>query len=334
MSYSSRLLIIAVGGCLIALPAIDSPRNSANNAQQEKQRPPSNSAHENAGHQPLAIIGHVTVTAERENKIEPDWAKPNCKAPTNHDEADLCKQIDVAEAAKNTVTLNIVQVGLGLITLVGLFYTIRYTRITADAAVAGTKVAERALTQLEAPFLAVHFVDQGINAKTVHGVVFNNLRYCIRNYGRTAAHIVELDDFVNCVEIGSQPSPLNPDRRGRPMPYGVIAPPSADTQEFNTVTHFDLFGGESGRNVGDVVNAAFFQGFVRYRDIFDGRYIFGFCFVFDLKGNRWVLMGGEDHNYCRKDDASESAEGVKPSGDPRSVRSSLNKAILNAARKG
>ncbi|PZA11167.1 hypothetical protein DNX69_17830 [Rhodopseudomonas palustris] len=236
----------------------------------------------------------------------------------------------MAEAAKNTVTLNIIQVGLGLLTLVGLFYTIRYTRITADAAVAGTKVAERALTQLEAPFLAVHFVEQGINAKTVHGIVFDDLKYCIRNYGRTPAHIVELDDFVTCLEIGAQPGPMNPDRRGRPMPYGVIAPPDADTQEFSTVTHVDLFGGESGRSIGDVVNVAFFQGFVRYRDIFDDRYIFGFCFVFDLKGNRWVLMGGDEHNYCKKDESPEPPNTAVPSGDPRSVRSSLNMAFLRS----
>ena len=32
----------------------------------------------------------------------PDWARPNCSTPNGHDEADLCQQVRMAEAAEKT----------------------------------------------------------------------------------------------------------------------------------------------------------------------------------------------------------------------------------------
>jgi hypothetical protein len=54
----------------------------------------------------------------------------------------------------------------------------------------------------------------------------------------------------------------------------------------------------------------------------------GFSFIFDINGDRWVLMGGKDHNYCRRDDATEFPEWMHPSADPHSIRSSINRAML------
>jgi hypothetical protein len=79
---------------------------------------------------------------------------------------------------------------------------------------------------------------------------------------------------------------------------------------------------------------AFFRGFLRYTDIFDTRYILGFCFVFDKKGSRWVLMGGKDHNYCRKEkNGPEIPDWMHPSEDTASIRSALNSASLQVDGK-
>jgi hypothetical protein len=195
-------------------------------------------------------------------------------------------------------------------------------------------IAERALTELEAPFLAIRIVEPGIRWGEARRITFDHLKFVIANYGRTPAHILELREFVEQVPIGSGIPVLDPSKeRGDPMPYGVVAPPSSHTQEFKTVTNIDFFEGSSGSVFADITQRAYFRGFVRYTDLFAAHFVLGFCFVFDVKENRWVLMGGKEHNYCGRDDAFENPEWMHPSSNPSDIRSAINRAVLNTSSK-
>jgi len=64
--------------------------------------------------------------------------KPNCRQPKNHDEADLCAQWRVAEAAENTLQLTLAQTAIGalgvLFVVVTLGFTARANKAAAIAA--------------------------------------------------------------------------------------------------------------------------------------------------------------------------------------------------------
>jgi hypothetical protein len=102
----------------------------------------------------------------------------------------------------------------------------------------------------------------------------------------------------------------------------------SQSQEFKTVTNITFFEGSSSA-FADITQNAFFGGFLRYTDIFGEHYVFGFCFVFDVKENRWVLMGGKEHNSCKRDEAPRNPPWLHPSSDPTSIRSAINRAVLD-----
>jgi len=104
-------------------------------------------------------------------------------------------------------------------------------------------------------------------------------------------------------------------------------------KELKTVTNINFFDDNSTSAFPDITKRAYFMGFVRYRDIFGEHYVMGFCFVLDLKENRWVLMGGKEHNYCKEDQAFENPAWMHPSSNPSSIRSAINRAALDTQSK-
>jgi len=166
------------------------------------------------------------------------------------------------------------------------------------------ETAERALTQLEAPFLSVKITENGITrsyGETSHH--FHTLRLVIVNFGRTPARIIELADKAAFVEKNEGlPPEVNPAFASRnSIPYGVIAPPQGESQGWS----FNLFA-FTLRYVAERVeplktNELFFYGFIRYATIFDEVFRVGFCFMFDIVSEKWILTGGDRHNYHRKE---------------------------------
>jgi hypothetical protein len=169
------------------------------------------------------------------------------------------------------------------------------------------RISERALTELEAPFVSIKINTPGLEIKG-NSISFGLLKWCVVNYGRTPATILEVFQDTQAVKIGNgYPPVIEPQKiRGHLQPYGVIAPPNGQSQDFPFIPlHIK----------GDFRNVApppiseitpFFVGFVRYSDIFKNRFILGFCFVFDRDASQWLLAGGDEHNYCRKEGASLS----------------------------
>ena len=210
--------------------------------------------------------------------------------------------------------------------------TLTATAEAASAARDAAQVAEKSLNVLEAPVIAIEFREPGIHWGAARHIEFRDVVFTIVNYGRTPAHLLELMDSVDEIPIGQSPPIIDPSKqRGSPMPYGVIAPPQSSSQEFRRPSNINFF--KDGYILGDVVNAAWFRGLVRYGDIFGNQFVMGFCFVFDINRDRWVLRGNKTHNYCKRDDATEFPEWIHPSADPNSVRSALNRAVMEVERR-
>jgi hypothetical protein len=166
-------------------------------------------------------------------------------------------------------------------------------------------IAERAMTELEAPFISIKIIEPGIQwNQAARAVTGGMLRFTYINYGRTPATIFEsFEDFRAVMPGDGLPRPINArNERGAPMPWGVVAPPDGkETEPFT----FNIFAGtliEASRNPNILRDGIpFFLGFVMFGDIFGNLYTLGFCFLFDRNGNRFVLAGGDEYNYCRKE---------------------------------
>lgn len=159
MPFSDWLHNVAVRGCLIAAIVFVSGSLHAENdagkqpeaaqAQQNKQNPAA----------PLSVMISSPVSIEREKTVEPDWNKTECGKAQSHDEADLCEQRKMAKAAKQTVTLNKIQVWIGAAGLIALLVTIAITFRATNAAVKSANTAEDAFRRLERPYLFVRVDD-------------------------------------------------------------------------------------------------------------------------------------------------------------------------------
>jgi hypothetical protein len=165
------------------------------------------------------------------------------------------------------------------------------------------KTAERALTELEAPFISVKIIETGIARGPDDGHNFHTLSVVIVNYGRTPARIIEVADKPALVEHNEGlPPEVNPAFASRnSIPYGVIAPQQGESQGwtqnlFAFTLKYSVEGTNPLKN-----NKMFFYGFIRYATIFDEVFRVGFCFMYDVVSEKWVLTGGDRHNYFRKE---------------------------------
>jgi hypothetical protein len=168
------------------------------------------------------------------------------------------------------------------------------------------KVAERALTELERPFVGIEIKDNGVRFDrntSVDSIVEENERNLIfqfANYGRTPATITEMLDRIEVCRPNELPAVIDQNVTGNAFPFGVIVgadrsstgstrTPSEgiDQNTWMTFTHGD--------------NELFLIGFVRFRDIFDRRHITGFCLRFNKADNRFLFEGDERYNYTRQE---------------------------------
>jgi hypothetical protein len=147
-------------------------------------------------------------TLKREKPHETNWAKPNCKQPQNHDEADLCQQIEMSHIADNAFRVGVAQAILAGLTVAGLVITVIYAIKAANAAAASAahgrtaaraavraaqaaqrqfELAERTVSDLERPYIFVY----PSSAKS-HRPAKMDIEFSIHNSGRLPAVVYEL----------------------------------------------------------------------------------------------------------------------------------------------
>jgi hypothetical protein len=105
-------------------------------------------------------LGHPEGLRDGEQPSDPDWSSPRCNSPQSHDEADLCAQRQAAKAAERVVTLNEVQILLGVVGTLSLFIALFYSRQTALAGIKAANAAETAANAARETVRAMREIDQ------------------------------------------------------------------------------------------------------------------------------------------------------------------------------
>jgi hypothetical protein len=284
------ILMMMVVGCASELSA-QSQRQSQSDAVVEKV----DSAQEQRGTEQSPIVVEIKPPPDTdEQRAEKDQERKRVRIADQKKEESDQKLVDYTGVLAlftqglfwATAFLFLATVGL----LVAAF------RQSQDAR-AATEISRSALTELEAPFLIVKIDDPGIimNAGEPN---FGELKFCIANYGRTAASVLELYEDIEPVPLKKGlPWIVKPDgKRGSVQPFGVVAPPGGASQQFRSAVRANIFEDGEGRQL-----QPFFRGFVRYSDIFEEAYVLGFCFRFERESGRWYPEGNNDYNYKRKE---------------------------------
>jgi hypothetical protein len=126
------------------------------------------------------------------------------------------------------------------------------------------RIAERALTELEAPFVFVQINAPGLEVRG-GAVTWGNLQWSVVNFGRTPASILEIFvDQVRLIPFGEDPEPVNPSvRRGDRLPFGVIAPPNGQSHNFPVVPVNAALQQTGPPGQPFSTHSPFFLGFVR-----------------------------------------------------------------------
>lgn len=178
------------------------------------------------------------------------------------------------------------------------------------------KIAERALIELERPFIVIEVLQSGLTF-TANGSVtspISNFKYQFVNHGRTPAHLVELVETWPVVDRVTDdtdtnkfksvlPDPIDPaTHRGRSLPFGVVVGAAKPYElSANALAVMDIQRLIVRPFLHSLGSDLYFLGYVRYRDIFNVCYLLGFCAVYDFVGARFVLMGDERYNYVRQE---------------------------------
>ena len=183
-----------------------------------------------------------------------------------------------------------------LFTIALAISTVLLWQVTAKS----VTIAERALTELEAPVVAVKIIETGIAQSGITGTTFSTLVYSLVNFGRTPAVLYELIDDVRAVRVGDGYPPVITNLRGPPMPYGVFIPPGGETRPFRCNIFASLLGVLSEDSEPFKTITPFFLGTARYGDIFGNLYTMGFCFLYDDATDRFIESGNAQYSYCSK----------------------------------
>jgi len=230
-------------------------------------------------------------------------------APDKDKEADDHTLTDwTVKLGKATVAL--VVVGALQLVLVGfqlylMFVGSKDTRIAAEAARTSANVAEKALYDLERPFVVVDIPSPGLGTYAGGAEGLNLLRetmvLAVNNYGRTPATLTELFFKPEVTDFGSDVMALHPEAmRGVTLPSGVLAVAGKPFEE-----SFDFKNWEMSFSNGIANNQkwVWVRGFVRYKDVFNKQFVSGFALVFDPFKREFVRKGGDLYNYTREEKA-------------------------------
>jgi len=173
----------------------------------------------------------------------------------------------------------------------------------AEAAAQSADTADRALTELERPFLVVDVPEPGVRVDVNGDFSFAGgpqPRWEAVNYGRTPALLVDRLTLWMHEADGTMPYAINPvTQRGPQFPAGCVAAaghPFTETHNFLA----DLPNAQAFIAPGAwQTRRLFFIGYVRYADLLGSVYINGFCLRFDHLGRRFVRTGADSYNYTR-----------------------------------
>jgi hypothetical protein len=247
--------------------------------------------------------------------------------------ADFLQTYNGAVTAVATVVIAAFTIILGMFT-VSLARSTRKAadaaKLSADAANRQALIAESALFAVEIPYLFIvvkshrivveNCLIKKIGTMNADGIGIDEIDYsdiitfCFENAGRTPATIIE---FFSTVGFEDWP-PASVVPSAKPSTWAteiVVAQGRSKERGCQFGADKLLFGGEFDKEREGLC----FKGYVRYADVFENEYIYGFCFAFNSivgpDGNTgdFYTNGGDGYNY-RKKTKSGSQFTDSPSG--------------------
>ena len=170
----------------------------------------------------------------------------------------------------------------------------------AVAATQSANIAERALVELERPFLLVELSDPNPADGASPGTVqfpFRTIELRLVNVGRMSAILTRIEyDFKPASSGSIAPAVDQTKVGGRELPAGTV---SVSGRPFRETTNlFQPFSHDENDALATGEKSMWIVGFVRYDDIFGNHYIAGFSQVYDRLGSRFVTRGdNRAYNY-------------------------------------
>lgn len=252
----------------------------------------------------------LTPRAKRREQSKSKIYLPDCTQPKDHNQADLCEQMRMAEAAERAERIANKQYVVSVWGLAALIATLALSVMATLAATRAAKAAEQALTDLERPHVFVEVTSAGLQLNLSNGsysLAAGRFEHRCVNHGRTPAALIEYLPKILVLNAGAFPTPIDPmTQRGRELPTGCVATQGTPYDEGDAAMKtFDwkLLAPHAAQNY-----SVYFVGYIRYCDmIFGTRYVNGFCFVYDEIGGRFVRRGDNlQYNYTRQESPTPS----------------------------
>jgi len=177
------------------------------------------------------------------------------------------------------------------------------------------QIAERALTELEAPFIALNIIDDGLKPYQMVGVGDKTfqiaalpiaLTFSFYNHGRTPAVFLELQDKLQVCEKGKLPDLDWPGRKTN-YPYGVFigpgvqyAPSTRFFKDYIENEKTDVEWREWREDIEKGQSSLFLVGRLRYRDLFENTFEMGFCAEFSCVDKHFLMREDKRYNYLSR----------------------------------
>lgn len=314
MSFSGRLLHLAVRGCLILglLPLVlgdgrAQPSTAVPGQQTESQQ----ADPDKAGPPPATLQPQPMPVAEQQKPDTPPY-NPSCEAPKTREDADLCEQRRMSQAAIDAVWWAAFQSKLGILgfltVLLTLFFTGRAAKAASHAAESASeqsRIAKESFEKLERPwvFIEIHPRIYRTEPKHNQDPIHTYMMYDIVNYGRVPA-IIEgcwaepaiARPFPEKPIIDLRWSgPLGPDKR---LDECKKFFPSEINFEGVLVDLREETADRAIRAIPELKSDEdlCFYAIIRYRDIRGKNYESKFCWRYDCADAQWMKSGNEDYN--------------------------------------
>jgi len=224
--------------------------------------------------------------------------KPVCDPPPSREDAEYCQAAKAAEAASQSAQWALGQFVVGVLGVIAVVLTLWFTKRAAEAAAKAARVAEKALLDLERPYVFVHGM-QGVEALP-QDEYKPRIVYNVSNNGKLAARIDTVSIACGPGNNGSFP-PLRLQDRHRLLERPILSADEQRSRIFhellgeNFISRGDL-NGSSGiaYNVDDGV---IFQVLIEYRGPSGQSHETGQVWKYDSEVGGWCELADPHHTY-------------------------------------
>jgi hypothetical protein len=224
--------------------------------------------------------------------------KPVCDPAPSREDAEYCQAAKAAEAASQSARWGLGQFVVGVLGVIAVVLTLWFTKRAAEAAAKAARVAEKALLDLERPYVFVHGM-QGVEA-LAQDEYKPRIVYNVSNNGKLAAKIDSVSIACGPGNNGSFP-PLRLQDRHRLLERPILSADEQRSRIFhellgeNFVSRGDLNG--SSEVAYAVDDGVIFQVLIEYRGPSGQSHETGQVWKYDSESGGWCELADPHHTY-------------------------------------